>query len=142
MQVEDQLELRVSGGAKWVSAPTALLLTNNGRDFEVSVDASNLAPGLHYAEVQGWDTSAEWRGPLFKVPCTVCKPHVLPTNDDGTSSLAQCVALSSSNVSSGHSICFYLSHWPCLCILIGCDLNLVQFLCMPLVCLGRSHNTW
>lgn len=91
LQVEDSLELRVTGGATWLDAPSELLLPHNGRTFDVRVDATGLAPGVHYAEVQGWDATAEWRGPLFRVPCTICKPHVLPCGDDGTYAPSQCV---------------------------------------------------
>jgi tripeptidyl-peptidase-2 len=34
--------------------------------------------GLHYAEVQGFCSKAEWRGPLFRVPITVVRPRRLP----------------------------------------------------------------
>jgi tripeptidyl-peptidase-2 len=34
--------------------------------------------GLHYAEVQGFDSKAEWRGPLFRLPITVIRPRRLP----------------------------------------------------------------
>lgn len=59
-------------------APEYLLLTHNGRSFNVIVDPSNLSSGLHYHEVYGIDCKAPWRGPLFRVPITILKP-TLPT---------------------------------------------------------------
>ncbi|CAG8479878.1 12439_t:CDS:10 [Acaulospora colombiana] len=48
------------------------------RVFEVQVDPSKLTPGqLHFAEVQGYDTTCPERGPLFKLPVTVTKPSVM-----------------------------------------------------------------
>ena len=38
------------------------------------MDPTSLPQGLHYAEVQGFDAAAEWRGPLLRVPITVVKP--------------------------------------------------------------------
>ncbi|KAG0495292.1 hypothetical protein HPP92_006286 [Vanilla planifolia] len=55
-------------------APEYLLLTNNGRSFNIVVDPTNLSNGLHYYEVYGVDFKAPWRGPLFRVPITIVKP--------------------------------------------------------------------
>ena len=57
-----------------MSCPDALLLTHNGRRFEVKVDTAGLPDGLHYAEVMAYDMAARWRGPLFRVPITVARP--------------------------------------------------------------------
>ncbi|XP_038974715.1 tripeptidyl-peptidase 2-like isoform X1 [Phoenix dactylifera] len=57
-----------------VRAPEYLLLTHNGRSFNIVVDPTNLANGLHYHEVYGIDCRAPWRGPLFRVPITIIKP--------------------------------------------------------------------
>ncbi|TKY45199.1 Tripeptidyl-peptidase 2 [Spatholobus suberectus] len=56
-----------------VKAPDYLLLTHNGRTFNVVVDPSNLCDGLHYFEVYGIDCKAPWRGPLFRIPITIIK---------------------------------------------------------------------
>ncbi|XP_019453181.1 PREDICTED: tripeptidyl-peptidase 2-like isoform X1 [Lupinus angustifolius] len=60
-----------------VKAPDYLLLTNNGRTFNVVVDPSNLCVGLHYYEVYGIDCKAPWRGPLFRIPITITKPQAV-----------------------------------------------------------------
>nr|XP_010918543.1 tripeptidyl-peptidase 2 [Elaeis guineensis] len=57
-----------------VRAPEYLLLTHNGRSFNIVVDPTSLANGLHYHEVYGIDCKAPWRGPLFRVPITIIKP--------------------------------------------------------------------
>lgn len=53
-----------------MTCPQVVLVPHNGRSFSVKVEAGSLPPGLHYAEVQGLDAVAEWRGPLFRVPIT------------------------------------------------------------------------
>ncbi|RDY13416.1 Tripeptidyl-peptidase 2, partial [Mucuna pruriens] len=60
-----------------VKAPDYLLLTHNGRSFNVVVDPSNLCDGLHYFEVYGIDCKAPWRGPLFRIPITITKPKAI-----------------------------------------------------------------
>ncbi|CAI0546836.1 unnamed protein product [Linum tenue] len=57
-----------------VKPPEYLLLTNNGRSFNIVVDPSKLSSGLHYYEVYGVDCKAPWRGPIFRIPITITKP--------------------------------------------------------------------
>ncbi|KAG0483009.1 hypothetical protein HPP92_011093 [Vanilla planifolia] len=67
--------IRLQSTEKMVAqAPEYLLLTNNGRSFNIVVDPTNLSNGLHYYEVYGVDCKAPWRGPLFRVPITIIKP--------------------------------------------------------------------
>ncbi|KAG9146521.1 hypothetical protein Leryth_023879 [Lithospermum erythrorhizon] len=73
---EECIELR-STGENVVKAPEYLLLTTNGRSFNVIVDPTNLNDGLHYYEVYGIDCKAPWRGPLFRIPITLTKPKVV-----------------------------------------------------------------
>eukprot|EP00892_Ulva_mutabilis_P003276 jgi/Ulvmu1/131/UM001_0135.1 len=70
LAIEERLALRST--APWVTAPASLLLPHNGRQVDVHVDAGGLEEGVHYAEVEAWDMAAEWRGPLARVPVTVC----------------------------------------------------------------------
>ncbi|CAG9460207.1 unnamed protein product [Pedinophyceae sp. YPF-701] len=69
--VEERLELVTT--APWVHAPSKLLLHHLGRVFNVEVDPTALAPGVHYAEIHAYDAAARWRGPLFRVPVTVTR---------------------------------------------------------------------
>ncbi|KAH0452237.1 hypothetical protein IEQ34_019536 [Dendrobium chrysotoxum] len=55
-------------------APEYLLLTHNGRSFNIVVDPTKLNHGLHFYEVYGIDCKAPWRGPLFRIPITITKP--------------------------------------------------------------------
>ncbi|GLT35948.1 hypothetical protein SLA2020_103570 [Shorea laevis] len=70
---EECIELH-SSDSTIVRAPEYLLLTHNGRSFNIVVDPSNLSDGLHYYEVYGIDCKAPWRGPLFRIPITITKP--------------------------------------------------------------------
>ncbi|XXG85157.1 hypothetical protein AAC387_Pa11g0297 [Persea americana] len=73
---EECIQLHSSDKAV-VRAPEYLLLTHNGRGFNVVVDPTKLSDGLHYYEVYGIDCKAPWRGPLFRVPITITKPKIL-----------------------------------------------------------------
>ncbi|KAJ8771482.1 hypothetical protein K2173_026659 [Erythroxylum novogranatense] len=57
-----------------VRAPEYLLLTHNGRSFNIVIDPTKLSDGLHYHKVYGIDCKARWRGPLFSIPITITKP--------------------------------------------------------------------
>ena len=86
-RLEIDLKLRVRSTVSWVKVPDLLLVHHNGRSFEVEVDPTKIegggggGGGLEYAEIQGFDSAAEWRGPLFRVPITVIKPLLLPSRD-------------------------------------------------------------
>ncbi|KAI3817994.1 hypothetical protein L1987_11796 [Smallanthus sonchifolius] len=73
---EECIELR-SSGKEVVKAPDYLLLTYNGRSFNV---VTKLSDGLHYFEVYGIDCNAPWRGPLFRIPVTITKPKIVQTH--------------------------------------------------------------
>nr|GEW39471.1 tripeptidyl-peptidase 2 isoform X2 [Tanacetum cinerariifolium] len=75
---EECIELH-SSGKEVVRAPDYLLLTYNGRSFNVVVDPTKLSDGLHYFEVYGIDCNAPWRGPLFRIPITITKPKIVET---------------------------------------------------------------
>ncbi|KAK9867034.1 hypothetical protein WJX84_006426, partial [Apatococcus fuscideae] len=77
LEAEDELQLRAT--ADWLDCPNSLFLPFNGRTFEIKVAASSLPEGLHFAEVQGIDSKAPWRGPIFRIPVAVMRPlHVGP----------------------------------------------------------------
>ncbi|KXS13983.1 subtilisin-like protein [Gonapodya prolifera JEL478] len=70
-----EVQLELSTTAAWVQAPKNVLLNHGGKTFNIRVDPSGLAPGLHCAFVLAHDTSSPDLGPLFRVPITICKPH-------------------------------------------------------------------
>ncbi|PRQ60108.1 putative tripeptidyl-peptidase II [Rosa chinensis] len=70
---EECIELYSTDNAV-VRAPEFLLLTHNGRSFNIVVNPTNLSEGLHYYELYGIDCKAPWRGPLFRIPITITKP--------------------------------------------------------------------
>ncbi|SPO21109.1 related to Tripeptidyl-peptidase II [Ustilago trichophora] len=74
------LELRCALAATqpWVQVPEFLLLGGNGRTFEVRVDPTDLAPGLHHAWIEAYDTEKPGHK-LFDIPVTVAKPEVFPS---------------------------------------------------------------
>ncbi|KAF3432977.1 hypothetical protein FNV43_RR24079 [Rhamnella rubrinervis] len=75
---EECLEIH-SSDPEIVRIPEYLLLTHNGRTFNIIVDPTNLGEGLHYYEVYGVDCKAPWRGPIFRIPITITKPMIVMT---------------------------------------------------------------
>ncbi|KAI9162128.1 hypothetical protein LWI28_024106 [Acer negundo] len=75
---EECIELH-SNGKGVVMGPDCLLLTHNGRSFNIVVDPTNLKYGLHYFEIYGVDFKAPERGPLFRIPVTIIKPMAVLT---------------------------------------------------------------
>uniref|UniRef100_A0ACD5Z3T0 Uncharacterized protein n=1 Tax=Avena sativa TaxID=4498 RepID=A0ACD5Z3T0_AVESA len=73
---EECLQLH-STDSSVINIPEYILLTNNGRSFNIVVNPVNISSGLHYYEVYGMDCRAPWRGPIFRVPITVIKPIAL-----------------------------------------------------------------
>ena len=78
------LKLELSCSASWVIAPSMLMLHHNGRAFEIEVNCSSLGYGLHYAEIEAFESTDMAAGPLFKIPVCVIKPHLL---EEGAGSL-------------------------------------------------------
>uniref|UniRef100_A0A0D9VJ70 Tripeptidyl-peptidase 2 n=1 Tax=Leersia perrieri TaxID=77586 RepID=A0A0D9VJ70_9ORYZ len=73
---EECLQLH-STDSSVVKIPEYIMVTNNGRSFNIVVNPANISSGLHYYEVYGIDCKAPWRGPIFRVPVTVIKPICL-----------------------------------------------------------------
>ncbi|GFO43768.1 tripeptidyl-peptidase 2-like [Plakobranchus ocellatus] len=58
----------------WVKFPTSFLLMNANRTFAVKVDPRGLPEGVHYAEIQAYESCNVERGAIFRVPVTVIVP--------------------------------------------------------------------
>jgi tripeptidyl-peptidase-2 len=68
-----ELPVTLQATADWIDVGDYLLLTGGGASFEVRVDPIGLAPGVHFAEVQGHDPGRPERGAVFRVPVTIIK---------------------------------------------------------------------
>lgn len=64
----------------WISCPPIIALGSSGKTFSVSVDPSELSSGLHVGFISAFEDRATERGVLFKLPITVTKPEMLPSN--------------------------------------------------------------
>lgn len=74
-RVKFHMRLRLESDQPWIEAPEVVVLTHGGRTFALQIDPAELTPGVHYGEVVGRDPAAPERGPLFRVPITVCRAH-------------------------------------------------------------------
>jgi tripeptidyl-peptidase-2 len=70
-----QLPIRLVPSADWIEIGQHLLLFQDGDHIPITVDPRNLDPGAHRAEVLGFDDAHPERGPLFRIPICVTKPH-------------------------------------------------------------------
>lgn len=69
------LAIRLQPTVDWIEAPEQLVMSYGGKSFELRVDPSQLPPGAHFGEVQGFNLDAPELGPLFRVPVTVIRAH-------------------------------------------------------------------
>jgi len=65
---------RLESTAPWVRVVDHLLLVHGGRSFDLRVDPTVLGPGVHSAEIRGWDVALPEEGPVFRLPITVVRP--------------------------------------------------------------------
>ncbi|KAJ1655524.1 hypothetical protein IWQ61_004741 [Dispira simplex] len=62
--------------APYVDAAPYLYLNSSGNTFPIKVDPTQLNAGqFYFTEIIGYDSQQMDRGPLFKVPITICKPE-------------------------------------------------------------------
>lgn len=76
-KVDYRMRLLLESSAEWAVCGEEITVTNGGQAFAVLVDPRQVEPGAHYAEVVGYDADDRSRGPLFRLPITVCRP--IPT---------------------------------------------------------------
>lgn len=70
---EFQIRCTLESTAEWVRCGEQVTLTSSGQSLNVFVDPRGLSPGAHFAEVLGFDADDHDRGPLFRIPVTVCR---------------------------------------------------------------------
>ncbi|KAL7749119.1 hypothetical protein RI367_005524 [Sorochytrium milnesiophthora] len=74
-KLDFDMRLALVATKPWVKAPAFVHFNTGGRTVPIQVDPTALAPGLHVAEIQAWDTANHDKGILFKIPVAVCKPE-------------------------------------------------------------------
>lgn len=86
-----ELDLDLKPSETWVKCPQRMSLMSaierNGQTFSIRLALDDLPPGVHYATIDGIDSTDAARGPLFRLPVTVVKPHsaVVDANTPTTS---------------------------------------------------------
>lgn len=71
---EFEMKFQLKATEDFVDVPEFFMLMHNGRSFNVEVDPTKLAPGVHTAFIYGYDTTKPELGPRFHVPITIAKP--------------------------------------------------------------------
>jgi tripeptidyl-peptidase II len=71
------LSVTLETKVNWIKTASKLVLTNDGRTFDIEVDPTNLGPGLHIGTVSGVYTYNSSQKVLFQVPISLTKP-VMP----------------------------------------------------------------
>merc|ERR1711935_503108 len=87
-----ELDLDLKSSKSWVKCPERMSLMSaierNGQTFAFRLAIDDLPPGVHYATIDGIDSTDVARGPLFRLPVTVVKPHsAVVDNNTPTASL-------------------------------------------------------
>ncbi|KAJ3371623.1 tripeptidyl-peptidase II Tpp2 [Kappamyces sp. JEL0680] len=72
-----QITLELTPSHSWIDTPRTVVLANETKEIQLTVDPTLLAPGFHFASVTARDVLHPGSGPLFSIPITVCKPHLL-----------------------------------------------------------------
>jgi tripeptidyl-peptidase-2 len=77
-KVDLERRYRLEATAPWIQIPKHLLLAHEGKSFGTRIDPTQLAPGIHAAEILGFDDQTSETGPAFRVPVTVIRPEPGP----------------------------------------------------------------
>ena len=73
-RIDFEMKTALEASESWVEVPDYFMLMHNGRTFKFTVDPTNLAPGVHTANIYGYDVNNRDIGPRFSVPITIVKP--------------------------------------------------------------------
>ena len=74
LRIQAEWHLSIICSHEWVQCPSKMLLVHNGRSFGVTVDPSELEPGLNYASIYVLDDNTNET--LVTIPVTVIVPHI------------------------------------------------------------------
>lgn len=72
-RIEFEMKTALEASAPWIEVPEFFMLMHNGRSFKFTVDPTKLEPGVHTANIMGYDVNKKDAGPRFSVPVTVVK---------------------------------------------------------------------
>ena len=85
-----ELDLDLKPSETWVKCPERMSLMSaierNGQTFAIRLAVDDLPPGVHFATIDGIDSNDPARGPLFRLPVTVVKPHSAVVNSNAQAS--------------------------------------------------------
>jgi tripeptidyl-peptidase-2 len=82
-QIHFEMRLRLRSTAAWIKCPNNVLLLQDGKTFNVFVDARKLSTGLHVEFVEVFDESLpEALSLITKIPVTVVKPERIAAGQD------------------------------------------------------------
>lgn len=76
-KINFNLRLTLVASEPWVQCGSFIDLCYSSRAFNVKIDPSNMAPGVHSARIRAYDSTCVEKGTLFEVPITVVQPVVI-----------------------------------------------------------------
>eukprot|EP00536_Pseudo-nitzschia_multiseries_P000066 jgi/Psemu1/321435/estExt_fgenesh1_pg.C_20050 len=108
-----ELDMDIVPSESWVKCPQRMTLMSaierNGQHFAIRLAVEDLPPGVHYATVDGIDSNDKGRGPLFRLPVTVVKPHsAIVGADNPTASLNEHEAITLKDNGIDYSLTYRL----------------------------------
>lgn len=74
-RIDFEMRIALEATADWIKTGEHFLLNHGGASVPVLVAPTGLVPGVHYAEIRGYDADNRERGPMFRLPVTVVKPE-------------------------------------------------------------------
>ncbi|KAI8903216.1 subtilase family-domain-containing protein [Gorgonomyces haynaldii] len=76
LKLQFEVKIRLEASHEWIQAPNYMIMTSEGRTFNVIVNPEDLPAGQHNGYINAFDAEkGTW---LFKIPVTVLKPLELP----------------------------------------------------------------
>ena len=79
-KINFNLNLVLTCDAAWIDFPKLLTLPYTSRTFTIRIDTAGLDHGVHYTEIQAFDSTNVKKGAVFSIPVTIIIAEDVPCN--------------------------------------------------------------